>query len=1058
MMKRNAIIMAAGTSSRFAPLSYEKPKGLLEVKGEVLIERQIRQLKEAGIDDITVVVGYKADLFMYLKDKFGVEIVINEDFNRYNNTSSVIRVIDKLADTYLCSSDNYFPQNVFLGNPTTSYYSALYANGMTNEYCMTTDEDGNIIKVSVGGSDSWYMVGHVYFSNDFSEKFREIMIKEYDRGETREGYWEDVYIRYIDELPKMQIHKYKAHELEEFDSLEELRKFDEKYINNTGCKVFMNICGVLNCEERDITDISVFKNGMTNSSFAFTCMKDGKRYVYRHPGTGTEEFISRQSEYFSMQVAKELNIDKTFVYMHPTEGWKISYFVENARILDYHNEGDMTKAMQLLSKLHKANVKSDYKYRLWDQATDFLHKVQKLGKDDTTDFYKLHDKIEKLYKYAQKDGEPECLNHCDALAANFLIDEDGDMNLIDWEYSGQGDTAQDLGSFIACSDMTYDEALDAIKKYLGHTPNTKELRHYLAYVAIASYCWYLWAIYQGGVNFVDTGDYLKLWLDYSYLYYGRAIAMYEKTNINTAVILAARHEKENEIPFPLMPYNGSECLIDRTLSLLRENNYTNIILVVGYKAELFEKYKSDDVKIVLNKDYEFTASMGSLALAKDYIKDDFILLEGDTFFEKTVIEQLTTCQYPTCMSITEESGSGDECYVELKAGFVTKLTKDYHRVCNIEGEMIGATKISLQVYERMLSHYSECTNPLINYEYMLMDVTDVLDRPYIHFKNLIWGDVDSISDFNKLSNAIWRRLKKKEDPFDEENLRMHLRTIFPNEDVYNVEIEQIGGMSNKNFKVSFKGKDYVLRVPGNGSEGMVERENEEFNSLEGSKMGVNPEIRYFNAQTGIKLADFIQDAETLNSATVQRHDNMKKIAAIYNKIHDSSVRLRNEFNIFREIEKYDKLIEKVGGIMYIGSDTVRPRVLGLEEHLNNIGVELRPCHNDAVPENFIKGSDGTIYLIDWEYSGMNDPMADFAALFLESDFSIENQVYILNKYFHGNIPEHTYEKITCYQILWDYLWAQWTVIKEARGDDFGSYGLDRYNRAVAKLEMININK
>ena len=106
MTKRNAIIMAAGTSSRFAPLSYEKPKGLLEVKGEVLIERQIRQLKEAGVDDITVVVGYKADLFMYLKDKFGVEIVLNEDYNRYNNTSSVIRVIDKLADTYLCSSDN----------------------------------------------------------------------------------------------------------------------------------------------------------------------------------------------------------------------------------------------------------------------------------------------------------------------------------------------------------------------------------------------------------------------------------------------------------------------------------------------------------------------------------------------------------------------------------------------------------------------------------------------------------------------------------------------------------------------------------------------------------------------------------------------------------------------------------------------------------------------------------------------------------------------------------------------------------------------------------------
>ena len=105
--------MAAGTSSRFVPLSAETPKGLLEVKGEILIERQIRQLNEAGIRDITVVVGFMAEKFRYLKDLFGVDIVLNEDYARYNNTSSIIRVLDRLADTYICSSDNYFPENVF---------------------------------------------------------------------------------------------------------------------------------------------------------------------------------------------------------------------------------------------------------------------------------------------------------------------------------------------------------------------------------------------------------------------------------------------------------------------------------------------------------------------------------------------------------------------------------------------------------------------------------------------------------------------------------------------------------------------------------------------------------------------------------------------------------------------------------------------------------------------------------------------------------------------------------------------------------------------------------
>lgn len=525
----NAIIMAAGTSTRFAPLSYEKPKGLLEVKGEVLIERQIRQLREAGIDDIIVIVGYKANMFDYLKDKFGVRLIMNEDYNVYNNTSSIIRVIDDLNETFICSSDNYFMSNVFAEKSEYSYYASSYASGETGEYCIKTDSEDNIIDVTIGGHDSWYMVGHAYFNRDFSTKFRKIMIEKYKEEETRKGYWEDLYLSHINELPFMKIRRYEEGVINEFDSLEELRAFDEKYINETGCKIFSNICSVLSCNERDLTDIHVLKNGMTNSSFRFTCSKDGRKYVYRHPGDGTEAFISRKSEYFSMQVAKELGIDKSFIYMDEEEGWKLSYFIDDARILDYHKPEELKMAVGLLARLHNANVQSEYQYRLWDQANDFLDKIKVLGKDDTPDFYELHKIISRLYSYAESDKWPECLNHCDALAANFLISDKNagmiDMTVIDWEYSGQGDTAQDLGSFIACSDMNYEEALHAIRLYLGHEPNKEELRHFLAYTAIASYCWYLWAIYQES-NGVDTGDFLRLWYDYSYFYSEKAEKLY----------------------------------------------------------------------------------------------------------------------------------------------------------------------------------------------------------------------------------------------------------------------------------------------------------------------------------------------------------------------------------------------------------------------------------------------------------------------------------------------------------------------------------------------------
>lgn len=277
-IKRNAIILAAGTASRFVPLSIECPKGLLEVKGEILIERQIRQLQEAGIDDITVVVGYKAEMFKYLETKYGVGIVNNEDYYRYNNTSSIIRVVDRLSNTFICSSDNYFPKNVFLEAPVQSYYSALYAEGATGEYCLSFDEYDNIINVAVGGADSWYMIGHVYFSNDFSELFSKILIAEYEKEETKQGYWEDLYMRHIKQLPLMKIHRYEKHDIEEFDSIDELRLFDDSYIHNTRSSIIKFIANQLNCTEMQLNSFSRLKHD--GDYLMFTFIKDGEIYRY----------------------------------------------------------------------------------------------------------------------------------------------------------------------------------------------------------------------------------------------------------------------------------------------------------------------------------------------------------------------------------------------------------------------------------------------------------------------------------------------------------------------------------------------------------------------------------------------------------------------------------------------------------------------------------------------------------------------------------------------------------------------------------------------------------
>lgn len=521
----NAIIMAAGLSSRFAPLSYEKPKGLFNVKGEVLIDRQIRQLQQAGITDITVVVGYLKEAFFYLEDKFGVKIAVNENYYRWNNTSSLMCVLDAIDDTFICSSDNYFTENVFLEKPQFAYYAAQYSDGPTEEWCMKVDGDDVINEVTVGGADSWYMIGHVYFDHDFSQRFKEILVREFNASEEiRENLWEYLYIRHLDEL-KLKIKRYEG-QIMEFDSLDELRLFDPRYINNTDSRIIRNICDVLGCEENQIRDIHAIKQGLTNTSFYFSVASDGKveKFVYRHPGVGTDEYINRDSELFSMGVAKKLGLDNTFIHMSP-KGWKISRYIENARTLDYHNDKEVDQALAMMRTLHDADIKSDYNFHIWERTLEFVEKIKEKGRADFGDFDELFNRMEKLFVLAKGDGVGERLCHCDCYDPNFLLDEKGDMYLIDWEYSGNDDPASDLGTFICCSDYTFEQSEDIIRRYLGHEPSIVELRHHYAYVSLAGYYWYVWAIFQTSVG-NNVGEYLYIWYKWAKKACDKAMTMY----------------------------------------------------------------------------------------------------------------------------------------------------------------------------------------------------------------------------------------------------------------------------------------------------------------------------------------------------------------------------------------------------------------------------------------------------------------------------------------------------------------------------------------------------
>ena len=276
----NAIIMAAGTSSRFAPLSYERPKALIEVRGEVLIERQIRQLQQAGVSSIYIVTGYKAEQFAYLRDKFGVQLVHNDAYLTRNNHSSIYAVKDVLASSYICSADNYFAENPFEAQVEDSYYAALFAPGPTKEWCMTADETGTVIDVRVGGEDAWYMLGHAFWSVDFTRRFLPILEEMYHQPGTVDMFWESIYMEHLDQL-KLKLRKYPDGVIFEFDSLDELREFDASYIEDTRSGILRSIAAGLGCTQGQIRDIKPCKKA-DNTAAGIRFSVGSRKYIYEY--------------------------------------------------------------------------------------------------------------------------------------------------------------------------------------------------------------------------------------------------------------------------------------------------------------------------------------------------------------------------------------------------------------------------------------------------------------------------------------------------------------------------------------------------------------------------------------------------------------------------------------------------------------------------------------------------------------------------------------------------------------------------------------------------------
>ena len=261
-----------------------------------------------------------------------------------------------------------------------------------------------------------------------------------------------------------------------------------------------------------------------------------------------------------------------------------------------------------------------------------------------------------------------------------------------------------------------------------------------------------------------------------------------------------------------------------------------------------------------------------------------------------------------------------------------------------------------------------------------------------------------------------------------------------------LSVEQLGGMTNQNYLVKTTNKQYIVKFFGKGTEKLINRQDEKYNLELLKDLDLDVKNYLFDIEAGIKVNEYIESAITLDSTSIKT--KFDKIAPILQTIHASGKELRGEFAPFEEIKKYESLIEEK--IPYANYEAVREEVFSLEKRLADLGVDRKSCHIDLVPENFIESPQGRLYLIDWEYSSMNDPMWDLAALFLESEFTRQEEEAFLSRYESEQTPVSR-EKIAIYKILQDAIWSLWTVYKEEQGADFGDYGVSRYQRAVKGL-------
>ena len=531
-----SVIIAAGFGSRFVPLTFETPKGLLEVFGERMIERQIRQLHQAGITDITIVVGYLKEKFEYLIDKYNVKLLYNREYASKNTLATIYhaRKLFEGRNMYLLASDNWMRENMYHAYECCSWYSSVFQEGDTSEWCLSYNKKGKILHVEIGGHDSWVMYGPAFFRKEWSDRFLPVLEAYYSIPGTEAFHWENVYlelvngtaqkrlleagITHLKDFPDLYINRQASDQVYEFENLEELRMFDAKYQNHSDNEAMELVARTFQVPESEIQNIKCLKAGMTNKSFLFSV--SGKRYICRIPGPGTQLLINRRQEAAVYEAVKCLGITEKVIYFNGDNGYKISEYYEGTRNSDAANWSDVGQCMRLLKQVHQAGLSVEHRFDIRERIEFYENLCQTHGGIPFEDYGLIKGRMTELMDVLDSMARPVALAHVDSVADNFLFLADGSLRLIDWEYAGMCDPLIDVAMCAIYSYYNEEQTDRLIELYLERKPEKDELTAVYSYVALGGFLWSLWAVYKSHIG-EEFGEYTLIMYRYAKRYYQR---------------------------------------------------------------------------------------------------------------------------------------------------------------------------------------------------------------------------------------------------------------------------------------------------------------------------------------------------------------------------------------------------------------------------------------------------------------------------------------------------------------------------------------------------------